>query len=111
MHDHHHHHHGQRGGDGPLTAAVAVNVILTLAQVIGGVVAGSLSLIADALHNLSDATSLAIALFARRVGRRPANVLKTFGGRGGLDGQFIGPLAIAADICIYTNSAIVIEEI
>lgn len=79
MHDHHHHHHGQRGGDGPLTAAVAVNVILTLAQVIGGIVAGSLSLIADALHNLSDATSLAIALFARRVGRRPANVLKTFG--------------------------------
>lgn len=62
-----------------MTAAVAVNVILTLAQVIGGMVAGSLSLIADALHNLSDAASLAIALFARRVGRRPANLLKTFG--------------------------------
>lgn len=65
--------------DGRLAAAVIVNVLLTLAQIIGGVVSGSLSLIADALHNLNDAASLALALFARKIGRRPADKLMTFG--------------------------------
>ncbi|MEJ6788167.1 cation diffusion facilitator family transporter [Brevundimonas sp. BR2-1] len=65
--------------DGRLIAAVAVNVLLTVAQIIGGVVSGSLSLIADALHNLNDAASLALALFARKIGRRPADKLMTFG--------------------------------
>ncbi len=65
--------------DGRLAAAVAVNVLLTFAQIVGGVVSGSLSLIADALHNLNDAASLALALFARKLGRRPADKLMTFG--------------------------------
>lgn len=38
--------------------AVVVNMLLTVAQIIGGILAGSLSLIADALHNFSDALSL-----------------------------------------------------
>lgn len=65
--------------DGRLITAVAVNVLLTVAQIIGGVVSGSLSLIADALHNLNDAASLALALVARKLGRRPADKLMTFG--------------------------------
>ena len=74
------HDHGTENmGDGKLIAAVLVNVLLTAAQVIGGVLSGSLSLIADALHNLSDAASLGIALFARKIGRKPADELKTFG--------------------------------
>ncbi|MBU4135022.1 MAG: cation diffusion facilitator family transporter [Alphaproteobacteria bacterium] len=74
------HDHGTDNmNDGRLVAAVAVNVLLTLAQIIGGVVSGSLSLIADALHNLNDAASLALALFARKIGRRPADKLMTFG--------------------------------
>lgn len=40
---------------------------------------GSLALIADALHNFSDAASLGLAWFARRIGRRPADKLMTFG--------------------------------
>lgn len=76
----HGHDHGTENmGDGKLIAAVGVNVLLTVAQVIGGVLSGSLSLIADALHNLSDAASLGIALFARKIGRKPADELKTFG--------------------------------
>jgi cobalt-zinc-cadmium efflux system protein len=43
------------------------------------VVSGSLALIADAIHNLSDALSLGIALVARRIGRRPADADMTFG--------------------------------
>ncbi|MGB5281361.1 MAG: cation diffusion facilitator family transporter, partial [Arenicellales bacterium] len=53
--------------------------LLTVAQVIGGVVSGSLSLIADALHNFSDASSLLIAYAARKIGRQPADQLRTFG--------------------------------
>lgn len=74
-----HNHDTQHINDGKLLAAVGVNVALTIAQVIGGIVSGSLSLIADALHNLSDAASLGIALFARKIGRKPADALKTFG--------------------------------
>lgn len=76
----HSHDHGTENmGDGKLIAAVSVNVLLTAAQVVGGVLSGSLSLIADALHNLSDAASLGIALFARKIGRKPADAHKTFG--------------------------------
>jgi len=51
----HHHHVDPESGDGKVAAAVGINIVLTVAQVIGGIVAGSLSLIADALHNFSDA--------------------------------------------------------
>ncbi|MBN66588.1 MAG: cation transporter [Rickettsiales bacterium] len=76
---HGHDHGAENMRDKRLIVAVGVNVLLTLAQVIGGIVSGSLSLIADALHNLSDAASLGIALFARKIGRKPADELKTFG--------------------------------
>lgn len=75
----HSHEHTAEGDDRKLYLAVTINVLLTLAQIIGGVVSGSLSLIADALHNLGDAAALAIAIFARRIGRLPANHFKTFG--------------------------------
>ena len=60
-------------GDGKVAAAVGINIVLTVAQVIGGIVAGSLSLIADALHNFSDAIALIIAFAARKIARRPAD--------------------------------------
>lgn len=59
--------------------AVGVNVLLTVAQVVGGVLSGSLALVADALHNLSDAASLGIAYAARRIARRPSDPRMTFG--------------------------------
>ncbi len=74
------HSHGEEQlSDRQLVLAVAINVLLTLAQIIGGIVSGSLALIADALHNFSDAASLGLAWFARRIGRRPADKLMTFG--------------------------------
>lgn len=76
---HGHHHHLDRTSDRRLSLAVVVNLALTLVQVAGGLVSGSLSLIADALHNLGDAAALGIALFARKISRRPANRSKTFG--------------------------------
>lgn len=76
-----HHHHGDPSeiGERRLWWAVGANILLTVAQVIGGIVSGSLSLIADALHNFSDAASLLIALVAIRIGRKPPDQFKTFG--------------------------------
>ncbi len=75
------HHHGDPSeiGERRLWWAVGANMLLTVAQVIGGIVSGSLSLIADALHNFSDAASLLIALVAIRIGRKPPDQFKTFG--------------------------------
>ena len=61
------------------------HVALTVAQVVGGIVSGSLARIADALHTFSDAASLVIAVRARRIARRPADTTMTLGyGRAGL---------------------------
>lgn len=75
----HHHDIDESIGDQRLGLAIAVNILLTVAQVVGGVVSGSLSLIADALHNFSDAASLLIAWVARKIGRQPADHFRTFG--------------------------------
>ncbi len=81
-HDHHHGHHHHvdpESGDLRVALAVGVNLALTVAQVIGGIFSGSLALIADALHNLSDAMALIIAFAARKIARRPADEAMTFG--------------------------------
>ena len=70
MHTHHcsHHGHGWLHGhtDRKLSVAVFINLVLTLAQIVAGILSGSLALVADALHNLSDAASLLLALIARK---------------------------------------------
>ena len=80
-HSHSHAHHARPAemGDRRLAAAVAINLGLTVVQVLGGILSGSLALVADALHNLSDAASLVIAFAAQRIGRRPADPRMTFG--------------------------------
>lgn len=66
-------------GDRRLMLAIAINVLLTVVQIVGGVLAGSLALVADAIHNLSDAASLVLAYVARKIARRPSNEAMTFG--------------------------------
>ena len=75
----HHHHDTSNISERRLWWAVVANMFLTFFQIIGGLLSGSLSLIADALHNLSDAASLLIALIAIKIGRKPADSKKTFG--------------------------------
>ncbi len=76
-----HEHVGTLGrlGDRALLGATLVNLLLTVVQIVAGVLAGSLALVADAVHNLSDALALAIAWGARRIARRPAHTGMTFG--------------------------------
>ena len=75
----HHHDHGAEGvSDRGLLWAVALNLGLTGFEIAAGVVAGSVSLIADALHNFNDCAALFIAYLARRIARREANERFTF---------------------------------
>ena len=76
---HGHSHVDPAAGDKRVGLAILVNLGLTVAQIVGGVLSGSLALIADALHNLSDAMSLVIAFGARKIARRPADEEMTFG--------------------------------
>ncbi|WP_010139964.1 cation diffusion facilitator family transporter [Oceanicola sp. S124] len=78
-HHHHHHHAVDLAGDRRVAWAVAVNIALTFVQIAAGILSGSLALIADAIHNLSDALSLVIAFVARRIARRPADASMTYG--------------------------------
>lgn len=75
----HGHHHAAPESDRAVAAAVAVNLVLTAAQIAGGVISGSVALIADAVHNFSDAITLIIAFAARRIARRPADAGMSFG--------------------------------
>lgn len=67
--------------DSRLLWCVGLNQILTIGQVVAGVMSGSVALLSDAAHNFSDANSLLIAYIARRISHRPANEQYTFGYR------------------------------
>jgi cobalt-zinc-cadmium efflux system protein len=81
-------------GDKRVSIAIWANAFLTVAQIIGGILSGSLALIADALHNFSDMASLVIAFAARKIARRPADAHMTFG---------YGRIEIVAALINYTT--------
>ncbi|MGE6786398.1 cation diffusion facilitator family transporter [Ensifer adhaerens] len=62
-----------------LWASLGLTGGFMLAEVIGGILTGSLALISDAMHMLTDTAALAIALVAIHVGRRPSDLLRTYG--------------------------------
>jgi cobalt-zinc-cadmium efflux system protein len=63
----------------PLVSVLALLLLFTLVEFVGGWLAHSLALLADAGHMLTDAGSLALSLFAMWFARRPATDAKTFG--------------------------------
>lgn len=102
MGHHHGHHHGHGELSGPrLFWASIVNFGFALLEIIGGLLSNSLSLISDAVHNLTDATSIFIAYIANRLGRRKPNARHTFGYRRAeiLAALFNAVVLIA--ICLY----------
>ncbi|HEX5471080.1 MAG TPA: cation diffusion facilitator family transporter [Lacipirellulaceae bacterium] len=78
---HSHPHVDEYASDQRLLMALGLNLLLTIVETIAGILAGSLALVADAVHNLSDCGSFVIALVARRIGRWPSDELRTFGYR------------------------------
>ncbi len=78
MHQHSGHtHHAVKGKN--LWYSILLNIGITVAQVIGGLVSGSLSLLSDALHNFSDVVSLIISYIANKIAGKEASYNKTFG--------------------------------
>lgn len=81
-HDHHHHHHAPAPGSGrgrAFALAVLLNLGFTIAEVAAGIVSGSMALIADAGHNLSDVLSLLLAWGASVLAARPPSARYTYG--------------------------------
>jgi cobalt-zinc-cadmium efflux system protein len=56
-------------------------MLLSVVEIIGGIIAGSIALIGDALHNTSDAFSILIAVVAFKIGHRKASGRYTYGFR------------------------------
>lgn len=76
--EHHHHHHPVSGKN--LLLTILLNVIITIAQLIGGIVSGSLALLSDAVHNFSDVLSLVVSYVANWLTRKRKQTLtQTFG--------------------------------
>jgi len=71
--------HKENNKESRLIISAGLNFATTLAQIIGGILSGSLSLISDALHNLSDTVALVISLFAVRLSKRKNTEAQTFG--------------------------------
>jgi cobalt-zinc-cadmium efflux system protein len=73
------HDHTAGKSERSLWIALGLTSSILIAETIGGIVTGSLALISDAAHMLTDAAALAIALAAIRIGKRPADGKRSFG--------------------------------
>lgn len=62
-----------------LVISIVLNVVITAAQIVGGILSGSLALLSDALHNFSDVLSLLITYIAQRLSKKKATYTQTFG--------------------------------
>lgn len=75
----HHHHKSSDVKGRNLFISILLNVLITVAQVIGGIISGSLALLSDALHNFTDVLSLVISYIANILAKRKASQKRTFG--------------------------------
>ena len=71
--------HSHQRSEKNLFLSIVLNVGITLAQIIGGILSGSLALLSDALHNFTDVVSLVISYTASKYARKSATYNKTFG--------------------------------
>jgi cobalt-zinc-cadmium efflux system protein len=76
---HHHHEVEASNLDRRLWTSAVLNLAVTLIEFIGGLWAGSLALLADSAHNLTDVAALGLAILSRRVGRRAPTIRHTYG--------------------------------
>jgi len=105
--EHHHHHHASLAISRKLTIAAIANAVIVIAELVVGFASGSLSLIGDALHNLTDAAALVLTLIAVRLERRPATTAKTYGyQRAGVLAAFVNSAVLLALTGMVAKEAI-----
>jgi len=86
---------------GRLLFTIVLNFIITVAQIIGGILSGSLALISDALHNFSDGVSIIISYIALKLKSRDNSSKHTFGlKRAEILAALINSTVLIA-ICVY----------
>jgi cobalt-zinc-cadmium efflux system protein len=96
-HHTHGHAHGREAGTRALLWTLALLAAYTVAEVVGGLLTGSLALLADAGHMLSDVLSIVLALGAIWLARRPATPSRSFGyRRAEIVAAFVNGLALVA---------------
>lgn len=78
-HDHGHAHAVSARNEKVVLTALVLTATFMVVEVIGGVISGSLALIADAGHMLTDAAALGLAWAGFRIGRRASDARRTFG--------------------------------
>lgn len=103
---HHHHHDHNHTVSRKLTIATVANLLVVVAELSVGFYAGSLALVGDALHNLTDAGALVIALVAVRLERRAPTTKRSFGyQRAGILAAFINAgLLMAFTLLIFKEA-------
>jgi len=74
-----HHHHKTQANEKRIFQALLLTGLFMLVEVAGGLLSGSLALLADAGHMLTDTAALALAYGAFRLSRRPADHMRTYG--------------------------------
>ena len=79
VHQHQNHNHPEASWGKRLVASMVMNLIIPAVQIYGGIISGSMALISDALHNLSDFISLVINYAALLIGKRGPTHKQTFG--------------------------------
>lgn len=79
MSGHQHHNHAAANWGKRLAISMVMNLIIPIVQIAGGIVSGSMALISDALHNLTDFASLTINYGALVIGKRGPTYSQTFG--------------------------------
>lgn len=72
------HHHGEISGRRLLWVTL-INLVITIAEVIGGIVTGSIALLSDSAHNLSDTISIVLSYVALRIALRTATPRRSYG--------------------------------
>ena len=77
QHEHRNHHHEISGKNIGLT--IFLNVLITVSQIVGGIISGSVALLSDALHNFSDVISLFLSYFTNRLAKRKSTENQTYG--------------------------------
>ena len=80
MSEHHDHSHDVSNISGKRIGFVSIlNLLITVTEVVGGLISGSLSLLSDAMHNFSDTVSILITWFAHKIAGKEKNIRKTYG--------------------------------
>lgn len=75
----HNHNHEFESAKGRLFFTIVLNFVITIAEIIGGILSGSLALLSDALHNFSDAISVIVSYIALKLKRKDNSMRHTFG--------------------------------